>query len=152
MSTNMPVIERFLSYVRLDESGCWLWIGGVSHNGYGRFKLDYQNIRAHRFSYAYFISDVPGHMVVRHKCNVPACVNPFHLLLGTHLDNIKDRQDQDRQAKGSSNGSAVLTEEQVMKIKTLLSMGASVTDTAELFGVGTSTISGIKNGISWRHV
>lgn len=152
MSTNMPVIDRFLSYVRLDASGCWLWIGGTSWNGYGRFKVDYKSIRAHRFSYAYFIGDIQANEVIRHKCNNPACVNPLHIVKGSIQDNVDDREAQHRGAKGSQVGTAKLTEEQIPKIRSLLGMGMSIADVAELYNVGRTTISYIGLNKTWKHV
>jgi hypothetical protein len=69
------------------NSGCWLWDSG--NGGYGTIRLD-KNVPAHRASYAAFVGEIPNGMVVRHKCDTPACVNPDHLTLGSHRENTID--------------------------------------------------------------
>lgn len=157
MSTNMPILERFLSYVDFESSkkGCWLWKGGIAHNGYGRFKLNYMSLKAHRFSYAVFneLPEMPPpEFVVRHKCDIPACCNPLHLVGGTQLDNIMDREERGRTAKGETNGFSKLTNDQVLLARAMLEGGASNQDVADFFNVGTSCISDIKLRKTWRHL
>jgi hypothetical protein len=74
---------------RLPWSGCWLW-PNEAMNGYG--KLGYRGswIRAHRASWIAFNGDIPGGLLVLHKCDVKTCVNPDHLFLGTGRDNMLD--------------------------------------------------------------
>ena len=71
---------------------CWLWKEGTWHNGYGRFKWNYQSWRAHRFALV-IVGSLPADSQdrVRHLCNNRKCCNPAHLAWGTHADNMKDR-------------------------------------------------------------
>jgi hypothetical protein len=92
-------IERHI--VRLPESGCWIWIGNATHDGYGRMMVmndqgKQHPIRAHRVSYAANNGPFKKSQVVRHDCDVPFCVNPNHLSLGTQQDNLSDMRSRQR--------------------------------------------------------
>ena len=78
------------------NSGCWLWVGAVKANGYGNFFLDGRFTQAHRASYVVFVGPIPTGLVVRHKCDNVACVNPQHLELGTQAQNVRDAIDRNR--------------------------------------------------------
>lgn len=101
-------LGRFMAHVHMvPESGCWIF-SLVGTWGYGQFtigpKTQRQTLRAHRWSYEHFVSPIPEDMVVCHRCDVPCCVNPKHLFLGTTIDNVRDRVRKDRSAKGESHG------------------------------------------------
>lgn len=91
-------IGRSLTLVdRLDEfsipepnSGCQLWVGAVSRHGYGCLTWRMKRLAAHRAAYECAFGPIPVGMVVCHKCDVPACINPAHLKLGTQRQNIHD--------------------------------------------------------------
>jgi len=80
--------ERFLAKVRVSETGCWEWLGNRSPNGYGRFWWNGQKGLAHRFAYETFIGAIPEGKELDHKCRNEGCVNPEHLELVTHQENI----------------------------------------------------------------
>ena len=77
-------------FIPVPESGCWLWTGAYFEKGYGVFRFQYRNYRAHRFAYELYKGQVPNDLFVLHKCDTPECVNPNHLFLGTQTDNIRD--------------------------------------------------------------
>lgn len=84
-------------YIPEPNSGCWLWTAGVGIGGYGRLWCGAGLTRyAHRFSYELAFGPVPSGMFVCHRCDTPACVNPDHLFLGTHRDNMRDMQQKGR--------------------------------------------------------
>ncbi len=72
------------------ENGCLEWTKGVGNTGYGRTGLRGCNFAAHRVAYYIYYMEDPGDLMVRHKCDNPRCCHPFHLELGTHLDNMRD--------------------------------------------------------------
>lgn len=129
------------------NSGCWLWTGRATVLGYGQLRTQY----AHRFSYALHKQD-PGSLNVCHRCDVPSCVNPDHLFLGTQKDNIQDmfakgRNDFDR--KGEKAPGALLSERQVLDIR---QDNRSLRALARAYGVHHATIYSIKSRQSWKHI
>ena len=145
-------IARFFSKVNVRPSmeDCWLWGGTISGSmGYGSFSVASSRCFAHRFSYEYFHGRIPEGMVVRHRCDNPLCVNPWHLETGTHKDNALDRVIRNRSTRGSTNGSAKLTEQQVLDI---FHDERLPTRIAEDYGVDHTTVRNIKNGKNWAHL
>lgn len=65
------------------NSGCWLWDGATTSQGYGRANVGRKIYNIPRVAYGLFKGSVPEGMSVLHKCNTPACTNPDHLFLGT---------------------------------------------------------------------
>jgi len=79
-----PALEIFLSHVHpKGEDECWIWEGGT-RGQYGAGWLNGRTQGAHCVSYQLFVGSIPDGIEVMHKCDVPLCVNPNHLKLGTH--------------------------------------------------------------------
>lgn len=149
-------LERFNKYYEaVTESGCWLWTGGLDKDGYGVFWKDLTTARAHRSSYELLKGTIPDGLQVLHSCDIPSCVNPDHLFLGTHNDNMKDKSSKNRQTKlcGSQVYNAKLTENDVVIIKQLLTKSTlRQSDIAGIFNICEGSISQINRGIAWKHV
>ena len=149
--------ERFWSKVdKKEPEDCWLWkaYSQGKYLPYGRMGYkDGKLILAHRLSYILNKGD-PGNLCVLHKCDNSLCVNPDHLFLGTHEDNMKDKVNKNRQSKmpGSTHPSAKLSEQDVIEIKKRLSDGETLKSIAKKYNVHFSTISYIKIGKLWQHL
>lgn len=145
-------IKRFMSHVNKTED-CWLWTS--STNGrYGTFWYQGKTPRAHRLMF--FIHNGYFPPEVMHTCDNPLCVNPAHLIGGTHKDNMRDAKEKGRlnnnAPKGENNGLSVLTEEAVREIRKLRKEHWSQVRLAEKFNVNQSQISRILLGKTWSHV
>jgi hypothetical protein len=146
-------MQRFWNKVNKQENGCWEWTAHLNTNDYGQFKLDGKLQLAHRASWMFEHGPISDGMHVLHHCDNPSCVNPAHLFLGTHADNMRDMAEKGRAARnpqpGESNGSAKLTEADVLAIR---SDKRSQRAIAAEYGVGHSAISLIKNRKVWTHI
>lgn len=138
----------------LSESGCWIWSGDTNDDGYGRIYLgDKKRVLAHRYSYEKFNGEIPSGLCVCHKCDVPSCINPDHLWLGTHAQNMSDRNKKGRARGGSNCGekspASKLTEPLVIEI---FQFKGSVNEASKKFGIAKSHVSRIRSGKSWFEV
>lgn len=111
--------ERFWNKVRkADDDDCWEWTGSKRVDGYGQCWKDEVLQKAHRVMWELTHGKIPDGFVVRHKCR-NKCVNPNHLELGTHTDNMRDkiRDGTASRMKGEKHPMAKLNEKQVQEIR-----------------------------------
>lgn len=155
MTARLGSLVEKLEFYSMPEpnSGCQLWLGRVDQDGYGRVSVPVgRQMAAHRAAYLLAHGSVPTGLEVLHKCDVPACINPAHLKLGTHADNMADMAAKGRAkwggARGSANGSAVLDE---AKAREIFAAPGTHDGIAERFGVSQATVSRIKSGHRWAH-
>lgn len=119
-------------------------------NGYGQITVKGVHLLAHRLAYTLAYGEPPPGAMIRHLCGNRACVNPVHLVAGTHEENMQDRDDHGRTARGERHGCAKLTYQQVEEIKARLAAKEKGRAIAKAFGVHESTISMIKRGRIWE--
>jgi hypothetical protein len=145
------VRDRFMSKVdtESDPNGCWLWLGWINEGGYGGFGIGTRMVRAHRAAWMLFRGLIPPNMMVMHRCDNPPCVNPIHLSLGTHKENMEDRAQKGRTPKTWNRP----TRQQILEIRELFATGAyTKTRIAEKFGMRVRTITDILLGKRYKKV
>lgn len=134
---------------------CWPWLGRKAASGYGVLDQNGKSKRAHRLAWELINGEVPPNMEVCHRCDHPWCVNPAHLWIGTHKDNMADASHKGRSSSmpGESNPSARLTEKEVAEIRAIYRPNV-VTQAAlgRKYGVSESAIWLIIHNQSWPTV
>lgn len=155
------LLERFEAKVSPEPmSGCWLWTGALGRHGYGHIRFGGKTRLATHASLLLVGVDV-GRFFALHRCDTPACVNPRHLFLGTHLENARDRAKKRRSgcwvnpeslARGERAGGAKLTAAAVREIISARRSGMSVKDIIKRFNTPNGTINAILYGRSWKHI
>jgi hypothetical protein len=116
----MTLANRFWS--RVDSSGeCWLWLGERQSKGYGYITTRARKMLVHRLSWELAnVQEVPREMLVCHRCDVPSCVRPEHLFIGTARDNSADMTYKGRHARGARfviiNGERVYAAEAARRV------------------------------------
>lgn len=134
-----------MELIKKDENtGCWNWVGSTTPKGYGQFSLNGKRYSAHRYFYEQNVGLIGG-LFVCHKCDNRRCVNPDHLFLGTHEDNMRDMAIKERM------GNSKLTAEMAKRIRAMSTEGVSPRQIACIFSVGISTIADVVKGKTWRH-
>jgi hypothetical protein len=106
MSIRTDAIIRFGRQVDITDDGCWLWTG-VKGSGYGLFfdgKSKHKHVRAHRWSYEYFIGPIPKGLQVDHLCRNRSCVCPEHLEPVTRAENMRRLRLHNMRATHCANG------------------------------------------------
>ena len=146
----MKAEERFSKFSFECDNGC-IEFTGARANSYGVFWYNNRNVYAHRFAWELHNGPIPKDLCVLHKCDNPTCVNPDHLFLGTDKDNVADATAKGRRApqRGKLNHAAVLTEEKVRQIRTLLAVGTTHREIAEQFRISPGTVTDINCGRRW---
>ncbi len=136
---------------------CWDWIGFKNDDGYGRMMLHGSSVSVHRVSYASAYGLPTIGLEIRHACNNESCVNPNHLVEGTHLENMRDRDATGwkpaMKFPGESNPMAKLTADSVVLIRKMRSeTGLSYERIGRKFGISGSTVGLIIKRTTWSHI
>ncbi len=145
--------ERFLKRVAVaGANDCWLWTGPRQRRGVGYGVVGGREV-AHRVSYRLLVGEIPSGMHVLHRCDNTACVNPRHLFLGTHQDNMRDMVAKGRhllnRPMGATHGNAKLTEADVIAIR---ASTKTLKELAAEYGVSFGLIGHIRARRAWRHL
>lgn len=140
--------SRIMNSISISPSGCWNWQGAKNTDGYGQLRVNGRHQRVHRLSYTLFVGRIPGDLLIRHKCDNPACVNPQHLETGTTQDNVNDRclRGRSNVPRGVNVKNSKLTPELVREI---LTSSLPARQMAEKVGVVRQTIDRVRNGEAW---
>ncbi len=157
-----PIAERFATKFEVDpQSGCWNWTGAKIKGGYGQLggERGAGAVVAHKFSYEHHVGPVPAEMLVLHECDNPGCVNPDHLFLGSHADNMADmtRKGRNGTLRGARGSNRKLTDEQKNDMRAMVHAGVPIRQIAARFGVDRRLVRKYagasqaltKSGASW---
>jgi hypothetical protein len=136
---------------KIDQNGCWIWLGAKHKQGYGNIAYKNKPELCHRIAWIIFNGPIPEGIKVCHKCDVTGCCNPEHLFLGTQKNNVEDGIEKGRYANRKlGKRRNKLDWDQVQEIKKLSDAGMTRKELEEKFSVGQTCIYKILNGISWN--
>lgn len=156
-----PLAARFAA--RVDKTpglgpqgDCWVWTGSVDTGGYGQMRRDGKTVRVHRVAWEIVNGPVPvmpGHhgVCVCHMCDNRRCVNPAHLFLGAHADNMYDAKSKMKFSRptGETSPRSKLTDSVVRAIRR---DARSLKLIAAQYGISQTTASGVRRRQLWTHV
>jgi ribosome-binding protein aMBF1 (putative translation factor) len=126
-----------------------------------------KSMLAHRAAMVLAGNIIPTGSLVCHKCDNRSCVNPDHLFIGSHRDNMRDMRSKGRGPTGDKNGSrkkpdrlprgenhvkSKLTDDAVVTMRRLRQAGMSQREIAERFGVSRPLVSLVVHRKLWAHV
>ena len=169
----LPSLEG--RYTPEPNSGCWLWTGATTAAGYGVVskgpRAAQKTYLAHRVAFECSNGAIPDGLVICHRCDVPGCVNPDHLFMGTPRDNTRDMMSKGRDAFGknqnplrgddwhaSHDGTLPVGEEHPMAkltedaVRFIRASNLTGIELAEMFGVAPRTVSQARRGLTWQCV
>lgn len=137
--------KRFWNKVDKDsQSPCWIYTGAKNGNGYGWLSRNGSQMTAHRWSWILQNGSIPKGAYVCHSCDNKICVNPDHLWVGTHDDNMKDMAKKGRGRKTNPRGekhvNSILTEANVLEIRERHKAGEGYSALGREFGVNEATV------------
>lgn len=136
----------------VDKDKCWIWEGHTYKDGYGQCSYKNKKFRTHRVSYMLHNKFINKEILVCHHCDNPKCVNPSHLFVGTHRDNVNDKVAKNRQLKGMNAPMAKLTDFDVFCIRDARSKNVSRVSLVTAFNITYMSISNIERYKSWTHL
>jgi len=156
-----PVAERFAKKYRIDPSGCWQWIGTCFRKkgvDVAAFKLPRvakgqksRTVNPARLSFELHKGAIPPGAFVLHSCDNRMCVNPDHLSLGDHKQNMREVKERLRGALGSRNYNSKLTDDRVRELRRLFG-SMPIEDLASKFGITPACACMAICRYTWRHV
>ncbi len=154
---NTPEFKRkfWLNICRIGKTKeeCWLFDGKTNKHGVPRISINYYKFHYSRIAYYLEYNIDPENLLVLHQCDNPSCINPNHLFLGTHLDNIKDCVSKGRNCKGEDKNFAKLTNDQVILIRRIYkNKNHTQRELAKEFNISLGMINHIVNNKNWVHL
>jgi hypothetical protein len=129
--------------IPVPESGCLFWLGAPNARGYCYIEYKGKSFRVHRLAWELAFGTIPDNLHVLHKCDITVCVNPNHLFLGTHTDNMQDKTNKGRAAKEK------LTVADIVAIRKDYRPQETI---AKEYDIKQWTVSRIKARKSWAHI
>ena len=154
----LHTIQTLSEKSKLDDiTGCWNWTLSRNSYGYGQTSHGGKVFLSHRLMFFLWTKKKTDGKLVCHLCDNRACINPFHLYLGTPLSNMQDMYRRGRArpigCPGENHPSAKLTQGKVLRIRKLHKTGViGYRNLGKMFGVDRTVIRGIIKRKYWKHV
>jgi len=149
---NKSVI-KFMEKFEYSENNCWEWKACKNYGGYGVMRVNKINILATHFIWIFLHGDIPDNKIICHRCDNPGCINPSHLFLGDHNDNVQDmiKKGRARKARGIAVNTNKLNENQVIEIRKMyFENNIMQKDIAKKYNVTPNAIRAILIRKSWK--
>lgn len=145
----------------LSDDECWIWTDFILPSGYGQFRIGDKKYRAHRVAWEYTYGEIEEGKLVLHKCDNKRCVNPNHLYIGTHCDNMIDIVDRGISKGGPGLGSTRLYSGEIWLIRKLMTplvgnqrynakYKFTLTFVSKMFRVSRSTVLNILKSAEYK--
>jgi len=152
------VFANLISRIEFDWSTeCWNWTMYRNEDGYGRLSWNGRLRSAHRLS-KYLYGEITWKqfkdksLVLMHTCDNPPCINPYHLKIGTQLENIADRVKKGRCARGEKKWSSKMKDPDVILLRELWDLRYSAEELSEIFNIAVPTVKQIAYRQKWKHL
>jgi hypothetical protein len=152
--------DRFWRNVNKTET-CWLWTASTNPFGYGVLRYRGRSLTMHRQSWELHFGPIPDGLCVLHKCDVPQCVRPDHLFIGTKKDNMQDASRKGRTSpqtmrdvyvRAGRASHSKLTEDDVRAIRAGHAAGSTLKALGERHGLTKAGVSLIVRRKTWTDV
>ena len=148
MNNKMALKKKSPIRYIVDKNNCFICISHKPNGlGYPLARRNNKHQRIANYVYEQIYGKIQDNLCVCHKCDNRLCINPEHLFLGTHRDNMQDKVNKGRQTKGEAVNTAKLTENDVLTIFHSKEKNVALT---KRYGVHRHTIYKIKKGITWK--
>ena len=159
MILTYETLKRFWNKVNVkSDNECWNWTASKKKHGYGKLGVGKGQEVAHRVSWVIHYGKIPKGMCVCHHCDNPSCVNPKHLFLGVHADNMLDMKKKGR-AKGhigESNPKAILSEPEVIEMRKIYDSHENkyglTKRMSNAYEVPYGTLQKVVRRYTWNHI
>lgn len=153
--TEEQLVNFWNKIIKGNEDECWEWDACKTVDGYGHFRVNNGLYFVNRLVYYIHHNEDPGEFEVAHTCNNPACCNPDHLELKTHIDNMQYAVESGsfEERRGENANHVKLTLEQVLEIRRIRKTTClTYKQIAEDFKITKEQVSNICRGKQWSHV
>lgn len=147
----MKLSKRKKIDFEINENGCFICTSHAKGKwGHCIMKRNGKHMGVYRFIYEQMFGEIEDDLIVRHKCDNGSCINPEHLELGTHQDNIDDKVKRRRSMKGEKHHNTKVKEEIAYFIKNDVEYTAE--EISEKYGINVRQVMRIRSGERWGHI
>lgn len=134
-----------------NQNGCWICTSHKRNYSGGYPQLSTGGLIS-RFIWKECFGEIPPENEVCHKCDDPGCINPEHLYIATHSENIKDmvRKGRANTSRGENHYFSKLKTEDVIDIRNLYNKGVKFVEIARKYNISATHASQVARGKYWK--